>query len=170
MLMVNSSQAELQHGTIKVVTSGATVSIKELFILSLFFSLFFYAIFSFLKIWNNTLGEIGTFYFYEEPEEVESPPESRKHSIAARRQSTRKQSCKPRQFSHVVGVSGLVINIEFYLLFYCRLFVQCRDSNILLISICKKTWRNKGCLKNILVMTVSFKLKWLSLKINWTQL
>ena len=106
MLMVNSSQAELQHDPIKVVTSGATVSLKELFILSLFFSLFFYAIFSFLKIWNNTLGEIGTFYFYEEPEEVESPPESRKHSIAARRQSTRKQSCKPKQFSHIVGVSG----------------------------------------------------------------
>ena len=170
MLMVNSSQAELQHDTIKVVTSGATVSLKELFILSLFFSLFFYAIFSFLKIWNNTLGEIGTFYFYEEPEVVESPPESRKHSIAARRQSTRKQSCKPKQFSHIVGVSGLVMNIEFYLLFYSRLFVQCRDSNILLISICKKTLRNKGCLKNILVMTVSFKLKWLSLKINWIQL
>ena len=104
MLMVNSSQPQLQYDQIKVVTSGSAVSTKEIFILSLFFSLFFYSIFSFLKIWNSTYRTIETSYFYKEPIiEVESPLEPRKLSVA-RRQSSRKQSAKPKQFSHVVGV------------------------------------------------------------------
>ena len=105
MLMVNSSQLLLHEDQIKVVTSGSTVSGKELFILGLFFSLFFYSIFSFLKIWNNTYRTIETFYYFkeQEPMEVESPLEPRKLSVA-RRQSSRKQSAKPKQFSHIVGV------------------------------------------------------------------
>ena len=79
MLQANVSQAA---AGVVVTTSGSDVSFKELFILGLFFALFFYSIFSFMKIWNTTYREIGAFYHYvEDPTPSPSPSPSRKSSI-----------------------------------------------------------------------------------------
>ena len=61
---------------ITITVSGTSVTATEVIILTMFFSLFFYSIFSLISIWNRTYGEIGpaSYYLYEGSSRSSSPP------------------------------------------------------------------------------------------------
>ena len=66
---------ELPPPPLVIPTSSLEVSVKELFILSLFFILLMYAIISFLTQWNKNYREINHLPYYEIYQE-ETPPHS----------------------------------------------------------------------------------------------
>ena len=90
-MIANGSGAHIQ-----VTTSGTHVNLTEIVILTMFFALFFYSIFSLISIWNRTYGDIGpsSYYFYEhaEPDSPvmsRSASYSRQASLQSRRMSRR---------------------------------------------------------------------------------
>ena len=66
---------ELPSPPLVIPTSTLDVSVKELFILSLFFILLLYAVISFLTQWNKNYREINYLPYYEIYHE-ETPPHS----------------------------------------------------------------------------------------------
>lgn len=66
---------ELPSPPMVIPTSSLDVSVKELFILSLFFILLLYAVISFLTQWNKNYREINYLPYYEIYNE-ETPPHS----------------------------------------------------------------------------------------------
>ena len=91
---------ELPPPPLVIHTSSREVSVKELFILSLFFILLMYAIISFLTQWNKNYREINYLPYYEIYQE-ETPPHSGEQLLPRNT-----IQLNPRGFPHHYRVDG----------------------------------------------------------------
>ena len=104
-------------------TQGVSVSLKEIFILSLFLAIFLYSLISFLKIWNTTYKGISHFEYSQDRSAAREQEEGKEEEEEEEENRNTKLQVTHKGF---VLSSTKVVHITFS---YIWIFRPCQPSS-----------------------------------------